>query len=213
MNRPKALLFDLGNVLFEIDIPGCSQRIYDLLDPETDRQQFRLDFKEKNEGLETGEISKGVFINFILRNCRREVQALEVIEAWNSMLIGMPAKHLDILPELRKHYQLYVLSNINPIHIKRFQEMIIEDHGIDHFESFFNQVFYSSEIGFRKPNTDCFQFVLEQIGLPADQILFMDDVLVNVEAAKNQGIRGLHIPEFHQSLPTMQSLLPAKNKS
>ena len=212
MNRPKALLFDLGNVLFEIDIPGCSQRIYDLLDPSTDRQQFRLDFKEKNEGLETGDISKGVFINFILSHCRRDVQALEVIQAWNSMLIGMPAKHLDMLAQLRRHYQLYILSNINPIHIKRFKEMIIEDHSVDHFDSLFNQVFYSSEIGFRKPNADCFEFVLEQIGLPAKQVLFMDDTMINVEAAQKQGIQSLHIPEFHDSLSTMQSLFgKAKN--
>ena len=174
------MLFDLGNVLFEIDIPGCSQRIYDLLDPKTDPNKLRLDLQEKNKSLETGEISKGVFINFILSHCRREVQALQVIEAWNSMLIGMPSRHLDILVQLRKKYRLFVLSNINPIHIKRFKEIIVEDHQVDDFDSYFHQVFYSSEIGFRQPNDDCYKYVIQQIGLTAHEVPFMDYTKTNV---------------------------------
>lgn len=196
MSTPKALLFDLGNVLFEIDIPGCSQRIYELLKEDVDKAQFRADFKEKNEGLETGEISKGVFVNFILSHCKRDVQALDVITAWNSMLIGMPDKHFDLLERCRKKYKVYLLSNINEFHIKRFKEMIVEDHGITDFDSYFDHCFYSSEIGWRKPDPACYEYVIREIGLPAGDIFFMDDTLANVEAAKEAGMKARHVEAF-----------------
>jgi len=196
MAQVKALLFDLGNTLFEIDIPGCSQRIYDLLDEDTDRTKFRQEFKEKNEDLETGEISKGVFINFILRQCRQDVQALDVILAWNSMLVGMPESYFGLLKELKKKYKIYLLSNINPFHIKRFKEMIVEDHGISDFDSYFNHCFYSSEIGIRKPNPDCFKFVIDQMGLPPSSVVFFDDTTMHLEAAKNVGLRTVHVERF-----------------
>lgn len=198
MDNIKALLFDLGNTLFEIDIPGCSQRIYDLLDENVDKARFREEFKQKNEDLETGEISKGVFVNFILSHSRKDVQALDVILAWNSMLIGMPRSYFEMLKNLKKKFRLYLLSNINPFHIKRFKEMIVEDHDIADFDSYFDACFYSSQIGYRKPDPDCFQYVLKQINLPPEQVLFFDDSPQHLETARKLGMQTRLIQQFGQ---------------
>jgi putative hydrolase of the HAD superfamily len=207
MSKTKAILFDLGNVLFEIDIPRCSQNIYDLLDPNLDRGIFRSTFKQKNDALETGELSKGAFVNFILRHSRKGVQALDVILAWNSMLIGMPEGHFDLLRRLRKDYKVYLLSNINPFHLVRFKEMIVEDHGITNFDDYFDQTFYSHLIRARKPMREAFDHVVKETGVAPAEMLFLDDTLDNVNSARAVGIRSAHVPEFHMMTSILDSQL------
>ena len=204
---PKTVLLDLGNVLFEIDIPKCSQNLYALLDPNVDRTQFREAFRLKNEALETGELSKAVFINFILRHAKKGVQALDVILAWNSMLIGMPRHHFDLLRQLKKRYHLLLLSNINAFHHGRFLEMIAEDHGITDFDSYFHQVFYSHMIGHRKPDRSAFQYVLDQIDHGPKDILYLDDTEGHLQSASNLGIQTMHVPAFSEASGILASLL------
>lgn len=199
MSRPQAILFDLGNVLFEIDIPKCSENIYGLLDPQIDKQAFRENFKLKNEALETGELSKAVFINFILSHAKRGIQALDVILAWNSMLVGMPKDHFELLQRLRKKYKLYLLSNINAFHHPRFLEMVAEDHDITHFDTFFDQCFYSHLIGHRKPDHSAFQHVLDQINIDPQAILYLDDTKGHLESAKTLGFQTKEVKSIRQT--------------
>ena len=207
MSRPKALLFDLGNVLFEIDIPKCSQNIYELLSDSVDKQKFRDEFKSKNEALETGQLSKAVFINFILSHAKKGVQALDVILAWNSMLIGMPRVHFDLLRRLRKKYRLYLLSNINAFHHPRFLEMIAEDHDITDFDTYFDKTFYSHIIELRKPELETFKYVLDQINLPAEEIFYLDDTQGHLDAAQKLGFQTKRIEDFRQTREVAEWLM------
>ena len=207
MNKPKALLFDLGNVLFEIDIPLCSRNVFSLLDPDIDRSEFKEAFRQKNEALEIGKLSKAVFINFLLRNSKKNVQALDVILAWNSMLIGMPFHHFDLLKRLRKKYRLYLLSNINAFHHPRFLEMIAEDHSITDFDSYFDHCFYSHKIGLRKPDISTFKYVLDQIQLKPHEILYLDDTTDHLSSAEKLGIQVKHISSIQDTQKIGEDLL------
>jgi putative hydrolase of the HAD superfamily len=207
MDKPKALIFDLGNVLFEIDIPLCSRNVFSLLDSGVNRSEFKESFRQKNEALETGELSKAVFINFILRHSKKGVQALDVILAWNSMLIGMPGNHFDMLKQLKKKYKLYLLSNINAFHHPRFLEMIAEDHGITDFDTYFDQCFYSHKIGHRKPESLTFEYVLKQIQFKPQEVLYMDDTLEHLNTAKLLGIQVHHVSSIHDTQKITENLL------
>ena len=207
MDKPKALLFDLGNVLFEIDIPLCSKNVFSLLDPNVDRAEFKLAFKEKNEALETGELSKAVFINFLLRHSKKGVQALDVILAWNSMLIGMPFHHFDLLKKLKRKYRIYLLSNINAFHHPRFLEMIAEDHGIIDFDSYFDRCFYSHKIGRRKPDISTFEYVFSQIQTKPDEILYLDDTTDHLKSAASLGVQVKHVAAIQDTHKICDDLL------
>ncbi|MDX1685520.1 MAG: HAD-IA family hydrolase [Saprospiraceae bacterium] len=207
MPKFEALLFDLGNVLFEIDIPKCSKAIYDLLDPEVDKEVFREEFRMKNHALEIGELSKAVFINFILSHARKGTQALDVILAWNSMLIGMPAVHFDLLKRLKKKYKLYLLSNINAFHHPRFLEMIAEDHDITDFDSYFDQTFYSHLIGYRKPDPKTYDHVLEEVGVQPDKLFYLDDTEEHIRSAGEKGVQTQLIRDIKETRAMMEWLL------
>jgi putative hydrolase of the HAD superfamily len=50
-------------------------------------------------------------------------------------------------------------------------------------------VYYSCEIGLRKPNADIYEFVLKENDLEAAKTLFIDDSVQNIDAAKDVGLQ------------------------
>ena len=57
----------------------------------------------------------------------------------------------------------------------------------------FEKVWYSNEIGMRKPNPEIFKFALQDANLVADETLFVDDLADNVAAAATLGIHTIQI--------------------
>jgi putative hydrolase of the HAD superfamily len=60
------------------------------------------------------------------------------------------------------------------------------------YERLFDPMVISCEIGVAKPDPAYFRQTLDRLGLPAGQILFVDDVLANVESAREVGLVAEH---------------------
>ncbi|HSF89783.1 MAG TPA: HAD family phosphatase [Saprospiraceae bacterium] len=183
-NNIRNLLFDLGNVIVDIDIDGAYARL---------RSLFRADAKEEliEKALldyECGRISTDIFINSILRQSERRYQAIDVIEAWNSMLVGIPPYRLEMLEKLRSNYSVYLLSNTNALHLEWIHRYVRKVHHVESFEKqFFDQAFYSHLVGDRKPNPSIFKFITEDAFLTPALTLYMDDVQENLDVAGKLG--------------------------
>ncbi len=177
----KNLLFDFGKVIIDIDDKGAIERVKVLLKNESA-------FEEALPKYETGKIGTDTFINKLLSQAKPKVQALDVIQAWNSMLIGIPASRLKMLEELKPKYKLYLLSNTNELHIEWIHRHLKKDHGVEHFEKeYWNGVYYSYLVGERKPNPGIFQYFIKHTGINPEQTLFMDDTEEHLYAASQLG--------------------------
>jgi glucose-1-phosphatase len=188
-NQYRNLLFDFGNVLIDIDVPGAIEQLKSLVKKDNAEQVFQ----EALLKYETGKISTDIFINTLLSQCGPNVQALDIIEAWNSMLIGIPEYRLEMLTMLRPNYNLYLLSNTNELHIEWITRYLHRRHGIHDFEKrFFDGVYYSHLVKDRKPNPSIFQHVMTDALLTPSLTLFMDDVQENLDAANQLGF-GTHL--------------------
>ncbi len=190
------LVFDFGNVLLDIDIPGAMDRLMGLLRKDADRtriDQVLLQY-------ERGKVSNEIFINTVISQSGRHVQALDVIEAWNSMLIGIPASRLEMLLKLRKKYKVYLLSNTNALHIEWVRRYMARTYGHRDFEAvYFDHAYYSHEIGERKPDASIFQYLIRDTGLVPGESLFLDDHLPNIEAALALGF-GTHLKREEEEI-------------
>ena len=83
-----------------------------------------------------------------------------------------------------------MLSNTNEIHTNLFPEIARrQDLPINSNFDLFEKVWYSNEVGMRKPNLELFEFALRDGGLKAEETLFVDDLEVNIAAAATLGIR------------------------
>ncbi|MCB9449905.1 MAG: HAD family phosphatase [Anaerolineaceae bacterium] len=71
----------------------------------------------------------------------------------------------------------------------------------------FNPLVISAHIGVMKPDPRAFQTVLTQLGRPATETVFVDDMLANVEAATALGIHGIHYQAGMDLRATLQPLI------
>ena len=185
----KNLLFDFGNVLIDIDLDEAYARLESLF-----RKDFKREVVEKAYlDYECGRISTDLFINGILSQCEHRVHALDVIEAWNSMLIGIPEYRLDMLDKLRLNYNVYLLSNTNEIHEAAFNRMLQQTCGYPTLAVFFDKIYLSHRIGLRKPDPRAFELIIHENNLIPEQTLFIDDSIQHIEAASALGLKTIHV--------------------
>lgn len=184
----KNILFDLGNVLYDIDLDRTKHAIRELLGESFKNKESRDEILAVIKKFEVGKIKTVLFINGLLKYCGPEVQARDIINAWNEMLIGLPIHRLDLLDELNENYNLYMLSNINELHVQGVERTMATTISLEEFETkYFKQVFYSHEIGYSKPDKEAWQTVIDQAGIRPYETLFIDDLKDNVEGAKKMG--------------------------
>ena len=193
MNPINAIIFDLGGVLLDINYQltieafnnlGCSdfESIY------TQQKQSQL-----FDDFETGKVSSETFRKSLQKQMQFSISNVEFDNAWNKMLLQLPEKRIELLEKLNKKFSLFLLSNTNEIHIKAFKKIISSSIGYERFENCFKKVYFSSEIGNRKPNASCFEMVLSENKLSAAKTLFIDDSIQHVEGAYKIGIKTLLI--------------------
>ena len=189
----QTIIFDLGGVVIDLDFKKTPEAFSQLTDWSFD-DIYQLYFKP---GLlheyETGLISDQEFrcgINDLFGTTLTDNQ---IDKAWCAMLGSIPRARLDFMQELRKKYQVLVLSNTNAIHVTAFNQTIKAVTGEDSLESFADKVYFSHELNMRKPDLEIYEEILKQSNLIAEECLFLDDTLPNLETAAKVGIQTMHI--------------------
>ena len=113
----------------------------------------------------------------------------DMIDAWferfDEMMPGPIAGTVDILAELReREVPVYALSNWSaetfPFAQRRFE-----------FLRWFCAILLSGEVRLVKPDPRIFKYFCEKFDLRPEQIIYIDDLQQNVEAACTIGMRGI----------------------
>lgn len=212
MSSVKNILFDLGNVIIDIDIPRTSQELFKLFRRPDLKDQILEELKPVLLDYETGQLSDELFINSLIRYARPQVYAQQIIRAWNAMLIDIPPERLEFLKFLRtQKYNLYLLSNTNGLHLSWINNYMNKNFNTPSLDFWFDRSYYSHLVKQRKPHVSCFEFVLHDAGLLADETLFIDDTLENIDSAKSIGIRTLYLTGGHEVIKSLKNYLSLKD--
>ena len=140
-----------------------------------------------NDLFERGKISEQQFIDGFQKYIPN-ADVHEIRKAWNSVIGEFPLYRLEFLQMLSHKYRLFLLTNTDAVHISRFEHMV----GISFFSDFyqcFEKVYFSFEMGMRKPDTDIFNHILKKHDLSPKRTLFIDDKKENTDAAAALGIQ------------------------
>ena len=186
----KQVLFDLGGVLYHIDYT-LSKKAFESLGIDNFDEHFSQ--QQQNgifDKLETGELSSTDFLNGMM-NILPKSNEIEIISAWNAMLLGLPQENLEFIHNLSKEMPLYLLSNTNGIHIEQIQKELRQNFGIHSIKSLFTKTYLSHEIGLRKPNKEAFEWVLSDANINAHETLYIDDSTQHINSAKGLGIKSV----------------------
>ena len=205
------IIFDLGGVILDIDIPKAKDAFRELGVTEIDKL-FGLGhassiFKQQ----EVGKISDDDFIAELNKMSSSELDKEKVFKAWNSLLIAFPEERIKLLKKLKKEYRLFLFSNTNSIHVRAFEKMF-RDQFNESFSDLFEKIYYSHVIGLRKPDAESFRFILKDSNLKPEETLFVDDAINNIEGAEAVGLKTLHISKDADLVVvwrSVSSLLPS----
>lgn len=179
----KNIIFDYGDIFINLDKPATARELHKL-----GIDDFTPEMVAKNQAYEKGLISTESFVDFYHQTFPNTTKEA-LIDAWNAILLDCPKHRLDFIKQLAKDkkYRLFLLSNTNDLHISWIQK----DWGMELYDDFktnFEQFYLSHEIHMRKPDTDIYEFVLQENNLKAAETLFIDDTAENTDAAKTLGI-------------------------
>ena len=186
MKNAKAIIFDLGGVILNIDYKLTIAEFEKLGVKNADSFYSKKVQDPIFDKLEAGAISPKEFLEQLQKEC--DNASIELVEnAWNAMLLDLPQSRLNYIKTLKNNYQIFLLSNTNAIHIKAFKNKI----GVEKWKAFssvFDKMYLSHEIGLRKPNKEAFQIILEENKLKPNEVFFIDDSSQHIEEAKKLGI-------------------------
>ncbi|GGM84744.1 haloacid dehalogenase [Dyadobacter beijingensis] len=190
----KNIIFDLGDVILNIDVPIASRSFADLSGRE--QSEILTIFKESEifRHFETGLMDEPSFRNYVREILDFPDLSDEAIDtAWNSLLLDLPPERVELLKKLAAKYRIFLLSNTSSIHITQVNKILKASTGVERLEDLFETVFLSYEMGLMKPDPRIYQQVLEQAGLKAEETLFLDDNADNIRSAAGLGIETIHV--------------------
>jgi putative hydrolase of the HAD superfamily len=193
MNPVKNIIFDLGNVLYDIDFTKMYQSfesigIADFQECFTLNQSLPIFFE-----LEKGLIDETTFFKGVRELIGKPVTDEQIRISWNSLLIAFRPKSIDWIFQHKNEYNMFLYSNTNQIHYDHFIPQFEKEVATYPFESLFVKPYYSHEMHQRKPDPSSFQFILDKEQLNASETLFIDDNKPNVVAAKEVGLKIIHL--------------------
>lgn len=192
----QAIIFDFGGVILDIDYQLTVDAFRALGYQDFDKQYGKIKQSGLFDLLETGKISNEQFISELKQDIPH-VSDERIIDAWNAIILDFPVGRLEYILKVGKHIPTFLLSNTNAIHIQKFHGVLQQATDESHMSAYFRKVYYSNEIGLRKPNVAAFKLILDEQQLNPEQTLFIDDSLQHIEAANNLGMRTLHLKSIH----------------
>jgi glucose-1-phosphatase len=203
----KAIVLDFGAVLININYQLTIDAFKDLGITNFDELYSKAQQTNLFNDLETGVISDLDFYNGIRTLSNTQLSNVQIQHAWNAMLLHLPKYRIDFVYALKQRYPVYLLSNTNCIHEQAFMQYIRTTIGQDYFYDAFNKIFYSHEIGLRKPNSNVFEYVQKHININANQILFVDDSPQHIQGALHYGWNAHHLLDTEEVTQVLSSLI------
>jgi HAD superfamily hydrolase (TIGR01509 family) len=201
LSGAEALLFDLGGVVIDIDFNRVIARLafHAGVDPTDLKGRFVPDMPYRQH--EIGKLSDEAYFVSLRQMLGIDISDAQFLDGWNAIFIGEMPGIAVVLEQVAAKMPLFAFSNTNKPHVQ---------HWSKHYEAVcrhFTEIFLSSTIGLRKPDAAAFDYVVAAIGMPAERIVFFDDVLENVEGAKACGLRGVHVATRSTVAETLAPLL------
>ena len=186
----KAIAFDLGGVLIDLDMDECIRRfreemgfgqITELIDPYHQKGIYRQ--------LDNGSVDAGGFRRYILERSRPGCTPDMVDACLHAFVPTMAPSKAEVLTSLHGRYDLLLLSNNNPICMAHIYD-VFRSYGIEH-GSFFKAEIISYREKVMKPSEGIYRRLVDAAGCRPEEILFLDDSEANVDGAAAVGIKAV----------------------
>ncbi|MFN6943410.1 MAG: HAD family hydrolase [Cytophagaceae bacterium] len=207
ISKVKNIIFDLGGVVIDIEFDQTFQAFSSLCNCDIYSVVARFEALNIIQAYDTGQINDGEFRDLIRKELKTTLTDLQIDQAWNALLMDIPTERINLIRNLSNNYRLFVLSNTNNIHILELNNILFKSSGEKDLHNLFEKVYFSYQIGMRKPDLEIYEFVLKEQGLIPEETLFLDDNLDNIQGALQTG---MHCVQVNKPVTILEILQNAK---
>ena len=181
----QVVLFDIGGVLVELSGVATMLR---WLGPgvTVDEMWRRWLSSDVVRRFESGRATPEEFSAQIIHDMSLPVSEEEFLLTFTGWLQGLYPGALDMVRSVPGSFTRATLSNTNALHWTRMMQDFELEHAFDHH-------FASHLTGLLKPDAEVFAHIAKTLGCPPQAIFFLDDNLLNVDAARNAGFRSVRV--------------------
>ncbi len=190
--KVKALIFDIGNVIFDISFDLVFLHAQKLTGRDAQELKSLFTFNEVFESFERGHVTPEEFTREFNRQTRLNLSLEQFDACWNAIYLDAFPGIGDLLQTLKTTYRVVALSNTNILHTNDWLLRYAPIVGL------FERLFLSNEMGERKPDARAYQMVLEYLEMQPHEVLFLDDKIENIHGAAALGIHTIHVLDYKQ---------------
>jgi len=189
----KAVIWDFGGVLQRTADPAPRQQLAERLGTSRRELEYQVFSGDSSVQAQLGKISHKQHWENIRQHYNMPVEAMP--DFINSFWAGdnLDKDLTDIIQSLQTRYRTALLSNA----WDNLRTVLTCDWQI---MDAFQEVVISAEVGLMKPDPKIYRLVLEKVGAEPQEVVFIDDFLENIEAARRQGINVVHFQTRAQAL-------------
>lgn len=181
----RALAFDLGNVLIKVDHGRFCRGLAAIAGLSPQEIQDAVFATGLEPDYDTGRLSSREFYEGVKARFRLALPYPEFCRLWCE--IFDPLEPMErVVQHLKERFALFLVSNTNVLHFDYIRQRF--PGVLQPFQGFI----LSYRIGSRKPEPGIYQALIRQVGRAPEQILFLDDKLPFVEAARAHGLAAWH---------------------
>ncbi len=198
MSEIKGIIFDLGGVIAPY---GALMHEAKFISEEfgVPEGEATIAIKESNYTLpELGREASITFWQRVLAKLGVDASD-EIIRAsiqrWANRVTITSQPMMTLVDQLKKSYKIGLLSNTSVEYTGAIKDNSFWEH--------FDDVVLSYKVGLRKPDPAIYKLAAERLGVPPQQIVFIDDIPANVEPVGKLGMRGIvfeNIDQLNQAL-------------
>ena len=182
----RALVFDFGNVLAFFSHQQLCEQIAALSQGKATAEQVRTAIfgSGRHQLLEAGKADAERFLCDLQSEICPAAALSDLRRAYTDIFETNP-RVCELIPQLSEQAPIFLASNTDLHHWNHFSKLLAPT--LAHFTG----IVKSFEVGCRKPAAEFFQKLVAQIGLPAGDCIFIDDLPENVAAGCEAGLQGI----------------------
>ncbi|HPY82317.1 MAG: HAD family phosphatase [Bacteroidales bacterium] len=206
MKTVENIIFDFGGVILNLDEQATFSQLQLLMGKSASDIPKIMELSRFYD-FECGKITEHEFIENLLALSNNPFSKQDFISAWNAMLLDFPQKHVNLLLSLKTHFRTFLLSNTNVIHIEAFEKNMKQQGITFSMSDLFEEVWYSSSIGMRKPNPETYRAVTQKVNIIPERTLFLDDKQENLNGAAQIGLQTMLVTPTNSICSIFKSFL------
>lgn len=189
MAKVSCVLFDIGGVIIDWHNSWLIDEVSNTFG--ISRNDLTREFTNNLPELSSGKINEKEFWNNIAGQigCSKLANQHSLFGKIFRKYATVNESMITVSRKLKENgMRLGILSNTESVTYSIIEELT----SLDHFEF----KFLSYEIGYTKPDSRIYQYVIDNIPFDKEELFFIDDLMSNVKSAQRSGIKAIQFSNY-----------------